>query len=219
MARRFNRADLPACPDLLFEQPLWASGVLAVAGLDEAGRGAWAGPVCAAAAILPAWDDSICARLAGVRDSKQMTPLQRTFWAAEIRAAALAWGVGFAGAGEIDALGIVPATRMAMQRALAQLWLPPRHLLLDALLLPGVPLPQTALVKGDARSLSIAAASVLAKTARDLRMSALEEIYPGYGFAAHKGYGTAEHIAALQRMGPTPVHRKSYAPLRNLQRG
>lgn len=217
MTRKFDPADLPACPDLHFEQALWAGGALAVAGLDEAGRGAWAGPVCAGAVMLPPEDGSLCARLAGVRDSKQMTPRQREYWAGVIRAGARAWGVGFAGPGEIDTLGILPATRLAMHRALAQLPAPPQHLLLDALRLPGLHLPQTALIKGDARSLSIAAASVLAKTARDALMTALEELYPGYGFAAHKGYGTAAHQSALQCLGPSPVHRRSFAPVRLLQ--
>lgn len=213
MTRRFDPSELPAFPDLHFEQALWAAGALAVAGLDEAGRGAWAGPVCAGVVVLPPEDANLCARLAGVRDSKQMTPRQRVHWAAQIRSAARGWGVGFAGPGEIDALGILPATRMAMQRALAQLAAPPQHLLLDALRLPGVHLAQTALIKGDARSLSIAAASVLAKTARDALLVALDGLYPGYGFAAHKGYGTAAHLAALRQRGPTPIHRKSYAPL------
>ncbi len=213
MTRRFDPADLPACPDLCFEQPLWDAGFLAVAGLDEAGRGAWAGPVCAGVVVLPPARRDLCARLAGVRDSKQMTPQQRERWVAVIRAEAACWGVGFASAAEIDALGILPATRMAMQRALAQLPAPPQHLLLDALRLPGVHLPQTALIKGDMRSLSIAAASVLAKTARDVYMQALEALYPGYGFAAHKGYGTAQHAAALLRLGPCPLHRRSYAPV------
>lgn len=213
MTRRFDPADLPACPDLCFEQPLWDAGFLAVAGLDEAGRGAWAGPVCAGVVVLPPGQRDICARLAGVRDSKQMTPQQRERWSAVIRAEAAGWGVGFASAAEIDALGILPATRMAMQRALAQLPSPPQHLLLDALRLPGVHLPQTALIKGDMRSLSIAAASVLAKTARDAQMQASEALYPGYGFAAHKGYGTAQHADALLRLGACPLHRRSYAPV------
>ncbi len=216
MTTKFDLATLPACPDLSFEQALWSAGVMVVAGLDEAGRGAWAGPVCAGVVALPPGDCAITARLSGVRDSKQMTPRQRACWAQEIRAAALGWGVGFSGPGEIDALGILPATRLAMHRALAQLIAAPQHLLLDALRLPGVHLPQTALIKGDARSLSIAAASVLAKTARDAHMAALEAHYPGYGFAAHKGYGTAAHLAALLRLGPTPIHRRSFAPVRAL---
>ncbi len=204
-------------PDLSIEFPLWAAGSAHLAGLDEAGRGAWAGPVSAGAVIFPQ-DASLCAQLSGVRDSKQMTARQRSAWAVEIRRAALAWGVGFAGQAEIDELGILPATRLAMQRALAQLELFPQHLLLDAVRLPAVSLPQTVLIKGDVRCLSIAAASVLAKTARDELLLSLEEEYPGYGFARHKGYGTAAHRQALQVKGPCPLHRLSFAPIRDLNR-
>ena len=187
-----------------------------LAGLDEAGRGAWAGPVSAGAVILPQ-DADLCIQLKGVRDSKQMTPRQRATWAVKIRRTALAWGVGFASHTEIDALGILPATRLAMQRALAQLALPPQHLLLDAVRLPAVALPQTVLIKGDVRCLSIAAASVLAKTVRDELLVAWEQEYPGYGFARHKGYGTAAHRQALQEKGPCPLHRFSFAPIRELK--
>jgi len=204
-------------PDLSFELPLWAAGAFHLPGLDEAGPAPWAGPVSAAAVILPQ-DADLCTQLKGVRDSKQMTPRQRATWAVKIRRFALAWGVGFASHTEIDALGILPATRLAMQRALAQLVLPPHHLLLDAVRLPAVALPQTVLIKGDVRSLSIAAASVLAKTARDELLVAWEEEYPGYGFARHKGYGTAVHRQALQLKGPCPLHRFSFAPIRDLKR-
>lgn len=219
MTARFNPDDIPAAPDLSFETGLWQRGNRLVAGLDEAGRGAWAGPVTAAAVILPPDCADLPRRLSGVRDSKQMTPRQRETWAEEVRCAALAWGVGWAGHEEIDALGILPATRLAMQRALQALRLAPQHLLLDALLLPGEALPQTALIKGDARSLSIAAASVLAKTARDARMVELAASYPGYGFACHKGYGTKIHQQALAALGVCPLHRKTYAPVRALLAG
>lgn len=219
MTARFNPADIPPAPDLSFEAALWAQGKLLVAGLDEAGRGAWAGPVTAAAVILPPDCADIRQRLCGVRDSKQMTARQREAWAEEVRRAALAWGVGWAGHEEIDALGILPATKLAMQRALDGLRLAPQHLLLDALLLPAVNRPQTALIKGDARSLSIAAASVLAKTARDALMVDLNGAYPGYGFACHKGYGTHNHQQALAELGVCPLHRKSYAPIRALLAG
>lgn len=205
--------DIPTAPDLHFELSLWQAGQTAVAGLDEAGRGAWAGPVCAGAVILPP-DPAVLNRLNGVRDSKQMTPRQRAAWAEQIQAAALTWGVGFASNEEIDAQGILPATRLAMQRALQALSLPPQHLLIDALRLPGDACPQTALIKGDARSLSIAAASVLAKTSRDALMTGLEEQFPGYGFARHKGYGTSQHREALVALGPCALHRFSFAPLR-----
>jgi ribonuclease HII len=204
-------------PDLNYELPLWSAGIPDLAGLDEAGRGAWAGPVSAAAVILPHTQYAdLCTRLKGVRDSKQMTPRQRFAWAVTIRRIALAWSVGFASQTEIDAMGILPATRLAMQRALAQLALPPQHLLLDAVRLPAVALPQTVLIKGDVHSLSIAAASVLAKTARDELLIAWEQEYPGYGFARHKGYGTAAHRQALQDKGPCPLHRFSFAPIRDL---
>lgn len=215
MARRFDPAEIPPFPTLTIEQALWQRGLLHVAGLDEAGRGAWAGPVAAGAVMLPA-DPAVEERLHGVRDSKQMTPRARRAWAERIQAEALGWGVGLASSQEIDTLGILPATRLAMTRALAQCCaaLPARHLLVDALRLPGIALPQTALIKGDARSLSIAAASVLAKTARDALMESLENEYPGYGFARHKGYGTAIHRAALAQLGACPQHRFSFAPLR-----
>jgi ribonuclease HII len=209
MTARFDPALLPTAPDLSFEQALWAAGVSHVAGIDEAGRGPLAGPVAAGVVILPPHPE-IIERLAGVRDSKQMTPHQRQNASARIREVALASAVGFAEASEIDALGILPATRLAAWRALQALAIIPQHLLLDCLFLPDIDLPQTSLIKGDCRSLSIAAASVLAKTARDARLVQLEEQYPGYSFARHKGYGTAVHRAALQRLGPCPQHRRSF---------
>lgn len=212
MARAFDRTLIPAAPDLAFEAAQWAGGTAAVAGLDEAGRGAWAGPVSAAAVIFPQ-DHNLPLRLPGIRDSKMMSPISRDCWAEQIRQAAAACAVGLASNLEIDALGIVAATRLAMARALAGLPLPPEHLLIDALLLPDTALPQTALIKGDARSLSIAAASILAKTARDSILVALDGTYPGYGFARHKGYGTAAHRRALLEHGPCPAHRFSFAPL------
>ena len=213
---RFPIAELPAAPDLSFERALWDAGCTRPAGLDEAGRGAWAGPVYAGAVILPP-EPELVRCLHGVRDSKQMTPRQREHWAVEIIAAAAAWGIGSASAAEIDALGILPATRLAMQRALDACALPPQHLLIDAVRLKAVDLPQTPLIKGDRRSLSIAAASVLAKTARDAWMVALDQELPAYGFAAHKGYGTRRHQQALAQSGACPEHRMSYAPLRALR--
>jgi ribonuclease HII len=215
MARTKEALDLPVSPGLIFEQALWAQGILCVAGLDEAGRGAWCGPVSAGAVVMPA-DAQVLARLSGVRDSKQMSAPARAYWAERIRAEALGWGIGLAGHAEIDALGIVAATRLAMTRALQGCPVQAGHLLIDALRLPDCSLPQTALIKGDARVLSIAAASVLAKTARDALMVELDGVYPGYGFARHKGYGTAAHLAALQRMGPCAAHRKSFAPVKKL---
>ena len=213
MTRHFDPSEIPPAPDLRFEGKLWAAGFSRIAGVDEAGRGAWAGPVSAGAVILPP-GAAIAARLPAVRDSKQMTPAERAFWAEIIKEQALAWGVGFASNQEIDSLGIVPATRLAMTRALAGLGEPPQHLLIDALRLVEVPLPQTALIKGDARSLSIAAASVLAKTARDALMVELDAQYPVYGFARHKGYGPARQWDALQSAGPCEIHRFSFEPVR-----
>lgn len=204
--------DLPPEPDLSLELPLWQAGLCAVAGIDEAGRGALAGPVVAAAIILPA-DADIAEALHGVRDSKEMTPSVRTLWSQCLRQVALAWGVGFISSAEIDNLGIVPSTQRAALLALQALAIPAEHLLLDYLFIPECPLPQTALIKGDARCLTIAAASILAKTARDAFMCEMDLQYPGYGFARHKGYGTQAHLQALTRLGPCEIHRRSFAPL------
>jgi ribonuclease HII len=205
---------LPDFPTLDLERALWANGALWIAGIDEAGRGALAGPVAAAAVVLPQITN-FTLELHGVRDSKKMTPSQRETWSRVIRESAVTIGVGLASAVEIDALGILPATRLASQRAIAFLSVVPDHLLLDYILLPELATPQTAIPKGDAISLSIAAASVLAKTTRDAILCELDEQYPGYGLADHKGYGTAAHREALKKLGPTPVHRLSFAPLRN----
>ncbi len=217
MTRRLDPALIPDVPTLEYERALWQLGIVHVAGFDEAGRGALAGPVAAAVVILPP-DGSIATTLEGVRDSKMMTPAQRKSWSCCIRDVALAWSLGFASSGEIDTLGIVPATCLAARRALAELEPPAEHLLLDYLLLPDVPQPQTALVKGDLRSLSIAAASVIAKTGRDAILVELDDQYPGYGFASHKGYGTKFHREAIQTLGPSPVHRLSFAPLRTMDK-
>ena len=215
MTKKFDLSLLPATPTLEFEERLWTSGTRFVAGIDEAGRGPLAGPVSAAIVIFPA-DPGVAMQLKGVRDSKQMTPPDRETWAAHIKTQALSYAIGFASPHEIDNLGILPATRLAIQRALEALSFYPDHLLLDYLVLPGFPKPQTPLVQGDARSLSIAAASVLAKTSRDSLMCELDLQYPGYGFAAHKGYGTRLHLQALARLGPCPIHRLSFRPLKLL---
>jgi ribonuclease HII len=196
------------------ERELWAAGYRWLAGLDEAGRGAWAGPVVAAAVVLPAERNDIDSLLYGVRDSKVLTPRQREALFPLIHKAALGVGVGMASSRFIDRWGIVPATRQAMAMAVHNLPLEPHYLLIDALKLPDVQLPQRALIKGDAHVLSIAAASIVAKVFRDRLMVALGDYYCGYGFAAHKGYGTAAHRAALQRLGPCTEHRMSFAPLR-----
>jgi len=212
-SRRIDPALIPASPDLSFEQALWGAGWVQVAGIDEAGRGALAGPVACAAVILPP-EPNLMRSLAGVRDSKQMRPAQREYWAGRIQEAASACAVAYASPEEVDQIGILPATHLAAQRAVQVLAVHPEHLLLDYLFLVDCELPQTSLIKGDQRSLSIAAASVLAKTSRDARLRELDQHYPGYGFAVHKGYGTAVHLAALQRLGPCPVHRFSFHPLK-----
>ncbi|MCL4528392.1 MAG: ribonuclease HII [Chloroflexi bacterium] len=198
-------------PNLLFEQELWKSGIRFIAGLDEAGRGALAGPVAVGAVILPN-DSNLSSTLSGVRDSKQMTPLERESAAPRIKEIALTWGIGFASSDEIDSDGIVAATRLAALRSLESLSLIPSYLLTDFRLeLPQLDISQTALVKGDALCLSIAAASVLAKTARDELMRGLDSTHPGYGLGKHKGYGTPAHRLALKRLGYSPIHRKSFA--------
>ena len=198
---------------LTLEESLWQAGYAAVAGVDEAGRGPWAGPVVAAAVILPV-DRVILALLLGrVDDSKRLTAQQRERAFDLVRRHAVAVGVGCTGAAEIDRLGIVLATRAAMSAALAGLAPSPDFVLLDYVTLPDLALPQRGVAHGDALSLSIAAASVIAKVTRDRWMAEQELAYPGYGFARHKGYGTAEHTAALARLGPCPLHRLSFAPV------
>ena len=209
MPAKFDPGLIPRQPDLSFETHLWRQEIHPVAGVDEAGRGALAGPVAAGVVVLPP-DASIAARLAGVRDSKQMSPAERGYWADRLPTLLQAWAVGFATHQEVDELGIVPAVRLAVSRALACLEFQPAHLLVDYLDLPDCPIPQTALIKGDARSLSIAAASVLAKTARDARMVELDAMYPDYGFARHKGYGTLAHRQAIRRLGHSPIHRLTF---------
>jgi len=198
-------------PSLKFEKDLWQSGLKFVAGFDEAGRGALAGPVAVGAIILPADSPHLTRTLACSRDSKQMTPRQRELCTPVIKEAALSWNVAFASADEIDEIGIVAATRLAAARALSVLSPTPDFLLTDFRLeLPEFDIPQTSLVKGDVRSLSIASASVLAKTTRDALMRDLGEQYPGYGLEQNKGYGTQAHRSALKRLEYSPIHRKTF---------
>ncbi|MGQ9928416.1 MAG: ribonuclease HII [Chloroflexaceae bacterium] len=200
-------------PTIEYERALLAQGYTRIAGLDEAGRGCWAGPVVAAAVVL---DDAALQQpelLAGVDDSKKLTPTMRARSYAQVCTAALGVGIGIVPAYLIDAFGIVPATRLAMLAALLQLPFLPDAALIDALRLPELTLHQEALVKGDALSLSIAAASIVAKVTRDQLMDTAHRAYPVYGFAAHKGYGTVAHRRALARHGPCPLHRRSFAPL------
>lgn len=202
-------------PTLEEEMALLSQGYAFIAGLDEAGRGCLAGPVVAAAVILPL-SEEIALPLTGVRDSKQMTPLARERFFDVIHQHALAIGVGVGSVELIDARNILQATKLAMKEALAQLSPVPQALLLDALLLRDISLPQRSIIKGDTRCLSIAAASVIAKVTRDRLMRQLHQEYPAYGFDRHKGYGTPEHLAALQAHGATPHHRQSFAPVRAL---
>ncbi len=182
-----------------------------VCGVDEAGRGPLAGPVCAAAVIL-----DISAIPAGIDDSKKLTAKARGALEVAIKTSAVAWAVAFASVEEIEELNILHATGLAMRRAVAGLSLQPAHALVDGNYAFPLPCPVRTVVKGDALSLSIAAASILAKTARDRLMAEMDLVYPGYGFAQHKGYGAAAHMAALNALGPSPIHRPSWAPIRLL---
>jgi len=196
-------------PDLSYETELWTACKY-IAGLDEAGRGALAGPVCVGAVILPN-NPHLTQTLSGVRDSKQLTPRKRSELVPQIKKVVHSWGIGFASAAEIDALGIVPATRLAAGRALEMLHCFPDFLLTDFRLeLPELDIPQAALVKGDQRSLSIAAASILAKTTRDDHMREINAQYPGYNFPRHKGYGTLFHREKIAELGHSPIHRKTF---------
>ena len=207
--KKFDISRLPKYPDLKIEKRLWKKGWQNIAGIDEAGRGALAGPGCAAAVILPNITKQTRI-LAGVRDSKQMTQLQRERFEPLVKEIAISWGVGFASAAEIDKIGILPATRLAAQRAVAALSPIPDYLITDYLKLPEIDLPQEHFVKGDMRSLTISSASVLAKTARDAQMRLLDEQVPGYALSRHKGYGTKAHREAIQKLGKSPIHRQSF---------
>lgn len=190
------------------ERALWAEGCLRVAGVDEAGRGPLAGPVIAAAVVLPPNFDP-----AGVRDSKKLSPAGRARALARIETEALAVGIGIADANEIDRLNILRATHEAMRRAVAALCFFPDAVLVDGLPVPGLHERCVALVKGDDKSVSVAAASIVAKVTRDRMMAACHEAFPAYDFARHKGYGTPAHLAELAEHGPCPLHRRSFAPV------
>lgn len=200
-------------PDMRQERSLIRQGYALVAGVDEAGRGAWAGPVVAAAVILPRRAKRHAA-LRGVRDSKLLSPAQRQTLFEQIHRAALAVGVGMASHAEIDELGIVPATRLAMMQAVQSLAPSPAALVIDAVRLPELLLPQRVLFHADTLCLSVAAASIIAKVTRDRLMVDLDRQYPGYVFAQHKGYGTALHRQALTQLGPSVVHRLTFEPVR-----
>lgn len=201
-------------PSFAEERILEAQGYQYIAGIDEAGRGALAGPVVAAAVILPRRIDTPWLGL--VKDSKQLSPARRELLFHHIHRVAVAIGIGLADCQLIDAQGIVRATRLAMRLAIEQLSPPPETLLIDYMNLPEVNLPQKGVTKGDSLCFSIACASIIAKVARDHMMMDLDIVYPGYVLARHKGYGTREHLACLQRLGPCPIHRQSFRPVKDL---
>ncbi len=201
--------DLPELSTLHFETLARRQGFLAIAGVDEVGRGPLAGPVVAAAVILPEQFD-----LPGLTDSKKLSAAAREALVPLIRSCALAFGVGLASPAEIDEQNILKATLLAMKRAIGYLQLPPDYLLVDGITPIPLSLPQKTLKKGDSRSLSVAAASVLAKVVRDRMMVGYDRIYPGYGFSSHKGYGSKVHCEAIERLGPCPIHRKSFGRVR-----
>jgi len=194
---------------LVEENKLWKQGYLLLAGVDEAGRGPLAGPVVAGACILPAKFD-----LPGLNDSKMLTESKREKLFIQIQKQAIDYAIGSAEPAEIDALNILQATKLAMKRSIEGLTIRPHYLLIDALNLPDVQLPQLPLIGGDHLSASIAAASILAKVTRDRLMVQLHSLYPEYTFSKNKGYGTSEHMQVLKRLGPCPLHRKSFAPVR-----
>jgi len=208
--REKNRSEGQRLRNLLrYEVELWDAGHLHVAGVDEAGMAPLAGPVVAAAVILPR-----SYRLRGIDDSKVLDAETRERMAAELKRDAVAWAVGVAQVEEIDRLNIYHAGLLALRRALIGLVPFPTFVLVDARRIPECPVPQRGIVHGDALSLTIAAASIIAKTTRDALMGELDRTYPGYGFAAHKGYPTPQHEAALRNLGACPIHRRSFAPVR-----
>jgi len=213
MRKKFDLSLLPPFPDLQFENEIWDAGFASIAGIDEAGRGALAGPVYAGAVMLPN-NLEIQKRLDGVNDSKKLSLKKREYFYKIIKDVAISVAVGKASAKEIDKIGIVPATHLAARRALTKLTDSYEHLLVDAFTLTKVDTPQTVLIKGDARSLSIACASILAKVSRDRAMIKLDSKFPQYGFAKHKGYGTKVHRKAIEEIGGCKVHRTTFAPLR-----
>lgn len=208
-----KKSSLPSEPSLFDEdyEALRFEGLLA--GVDEAGRGPLAGPVCAAAVILDPKRP-----IEGLADSKKLSAKKREALAPLIRERALAWAIAWAEPEEIDRVNILRATMNAMRRAVEGLQVAPDCVWVDGNRLPDLPYPAEAIVKGDAKVPAISAASILAKTARDAKMREYAEQYPEYGFARHAGYGTKEHVAALEQFGPTPIHRKTFEPVKSLLR-
>lgn len=194
-----------------FERAARLCGYRRIAGIDEAGRGPLAGPVVAAAVVLPTRS-----RLSGVDDSKQLSEGQRDRLYILILEHAVGMGIGSADVGEIDRLNILEATRLAMRRAIDQLAPPPDYLLIDAVTLPGIRISARPIVKGDSLSLSIAAASIIAKVTRDRLMAKYHDMFPEYDFLSHKGYGTTGHLQRLARHGPCPIHRRTFMPVHEM---
>lgn len=190
---------------LRYERELWASGCRYIAGIDEVGRGPLAGPVVTAAVILPEDFD-----LLGVDDSKKLTPKKRDMLFDQIKEAAVCWAIGRREPGRIDEINILNATKEAMLDAVNGLSVRPDHVLIDAVKLPSLDIPQTSIIHGDALSVSIAAASILAKVTRDREMEEMAKVWPGYSFEKNKGYGTKAHYEGLKALGPCPIHRKTF---------
>jgi ribonuclease HII len=213
--RHENRSEARRLTTMLqFERPLWDEGLVHVAGVDEAGMSPLAGPVSAGAVILP-----VGCRLPHVDDSKKLDAKTREELAIEIKKVAIAWHVAFVEHDEIDRINIHWAGILAMKRAVLGLGVVPQHLLVDARKIRELDIPQQGIVKGDAKSLSIAAASILAKTTRDALMVELDAKYPGYGLAKHKGYPVEAHVQALRRLGVSPIHRRTFGPVRDVLEG
>jgi len=203
-------------PSLDEENKLKSQGYELIAGIDEAGRGALAGPVVASAVILPGSTNLPWFKL--VRDSKELSPRKREFLCDLIQKEALAVGTGVIAPQVIDSLNILKATKLAMMQAVEKLPKQPHFLLIDRLTLPGLSIPQTGITRGDKLCLSIACASIIAKVTRDHIMQELDRIYPGYGLARNKGYGTREHISRLRQLVPSPIHRLSFAPIKRVSK-
>jgi ribonuclease HII len=201
-------------PSFKHERGLAAEGFSVFAGVDEVGCGCLAGPVYAAAVILP-----FNSRLGLIRDSKTLNEKQRSLLSDQIKKRSSAWSVGIASVEEIDTLNIRQAAFLAMRRAIGSLRVQPQAVLADGFMIPGLSIPCRKIIKGDRYVKSIAAASIIAKVARDEELNRLDGIYPGYGFGRHKGYGTAFHQNALKKLGPAPIHRQSYAPVKALING
>jgi ribonuclease HII len=202
---------------LRIERKYWAAGLERLAGVDEAGRGPLAGPVAAAAVVIDPRlaEDEECGALAGITDSKRLSQSRREFFSnLLLKSEGVEVGLAFAAPNEIDELNILRATHLAMARALRKLASLPDHVLVDGLAVQDLPCPSTPIVGGDRKSLLIAAASIVAKVGRDAHMCEMDRLYPQYGFARHKGYGTRAHIRALYEHGPSPIHRHSFRPVR-----